>query len=134
MPLSPHDRHGQEATCVRCLELRDTADLDRLFWCSSCRVRATERSARVGALVATLVTALLAAWIFVFVVPSPGLMGVWAAILVAVFYLAFRISREIGYGWSRLQNRRAVEAVPPEGREPGGGAAGTAPPDGAEGP
>ena len=132
MPLSPHDRHGQQATCVRCLELRDTSELDRLFWCVTCRRRATDRAARVGFLVGALVAALLGVWIFVVVEPSAGLMGVWVAIIVAALYLAFRIAREVGYGWMRLKNRRAVEATPPEG--PGEGAGGGAPPDGAGGP
>jgi len=97
---------------VRCLEVKDTGTLDRLFWCEQCRAKAMRRSARVGWLIGGVLTALLAVWIFTAVQPT-RLLGGWIGILAAAFYLTARMVREIGYGAMRLMNRRAVEAVPP---------------------
>jgi hypothetical protein len=120
--LSGHDRHGETGTCVRCLEVKDLALLDRLFWCDVCRRRALLRATRLGRAVGFAVTLLLALWIALVVQPARDLiLGGWAAAVIAAFYLSVRITREVGYGVMRLLNRRAVEAVPPalpEEREP----------------
>jgi hypothetical protein len=113
--LNWRERHGEQATCVRCLEVKDTSTLDRLFWCEACRERAIRRATRIGWGIGAAVAAVLAAWIFLVVQPSRDLiLGGWIAIVVAAFYLASRISREVGYGAMRFRNRRAVDAVPPE--------------------
>jgi hypothetical protein len=112
--LNWRDRHGESATCVRCLEVRDISELDRLFWCDDCRTRALTRAARWGWGAGTLVAGLLGGWIFLVLQPSRELiLGGWIAIVVAAFYLAARIVREVVYGSLRFANRRAVEAVPP---------------------
>lgn len=114
--LSWKDRHGEAATCVRCLEVKDTAELDRLFWCQRCQERARRRAARWGWGVGALVAAGLAAWVYLVVQPVL-LPGGWIGILAAALYLAHRIVREGVYGAMRLRNCRAVDAQPPAGPE-----------------
>ena len=107
------DLHGQSATCVRCLEVKDTSELDRLLWCERCRERARARAGRWGWGVAGAVTALLGLWVWLWVRPEL-LVGGWLGILAAALWLGARLSREVGYAAMRLRNRGAVEAVPPE--------------------
>jgi hypothetical protein len=107
---------------VRCLEVKDMAVLDRMFWCESCRARAMARASLIGRGVGFALTALLVVWIAVFVQPSRDLiLSAWLVAVAAMFYLLQRISREVAYGAMRLLNRRAIEAVPPsqlpQGRE-----------------
>lgn len=117
MSMSWQERHGEKATCVRCLEVREATSLDRLFWCEACRERGLRRAAAWGWLAGALVAGLLTLWIVVFVRPSRNLiLGGWIATVVAAFWLAARIAREIGYGAMRVRNRRAVEAMPPADR------------------
>jgi bacteriorhodopsin len=112
--LSWRDRHGDSGTCIRCLEVKDMAVLDRLFWCEQCRERAMRRATRIGRIFAMAVTLLLVLWIAVFVQPDRDLiLSAWVVAIAAMFYLSMRISREVAYGSMRLLNRRAVEAVPP---------------------
>ncbi|HEX9708582.1 MAG TPA: hypothetical protein VGB42_01190, partial [Candidatus Thermoplasmatota archaeon] len=99
-------------------ELKDTSELDRLLWCEACRERGRARAARVGWGVGASVAALLALWIALAIRPSRDLiLGGWIAVVVAAFWLASRITREIGYGVMRVRNRGAVEAVPPKDGE-----------------
>jgi len=108
------DRFGEKATCIRCLEVRETSTVDRLFWCEQCRESAARRAAGWGRLVGAVVAGLLTVWIVLWVRPARDLiLGGWVATVVALFYLASRLGREVGYGAMRLMNRRAVEAVPP---------------------
>jgi hypothetical protein len=112
--LSWRDRHGESGTCVRCLEVKDMAVLDRIFWCDSCRERAMRRAAWIGRAIGFTLTLLLVLWIAVFVQPDRDLiLSAWVVAIAAMFYLLQRISREIAYGGMRLLNRRAIEAVPP---------------------
>lgn len=114
---------------MRCLEVKDIAELDRLFWCDVCREQARRRSARSSRLVAAVVTGLLAAWTFLWVAPAQDMVPVWLVILLAVYYLTYRITREVGYGAMRFRNRGAVEAVPPDApTEPGAPSEPDAPP------
>ena len=89
-------------------------ELDRLFWCEACRRRGLARSARIGWTVGVGLTTLLVLWIWLVVRPDRDfILAGWIACVVAVFYLAGRIARELGYGVMRLRNRRAAEAMPP---------------------
>ena len=107
------ERGAETATCVRCLEVRDADELDRLLWCERCCALGRRRAMERGWVVGAVVTALLAVWIWLWVQPTL-LMGVWLAILVAAFWLTSKIARELAYGVMRFRNRRAVEAVPPD--------------------
>lgn len=107
------DRFGERATCVRCLEEKDTTDLDRLFWCQECRDRGRERAKRRGWTIGAGAAGVLALWIWLVIRPSTLILGGWIATVVAAFWLISRIAREIHYGMARYHNQRAVEATPP---------------------
>ena len=113
--VSWRDRYGEEVTCVRCLQVRDTAEVDRLMWCETCRERARERAARRGWLAGAATATGLALWIWLVVRPSDLVVGGWIATVVAAAWLGAKVAREILYGADRFLNRRAVEASPPSG-------------------
>lgn len=107
------ERFPDEATCTRCLEVRDTANLDRLFWCRECRGKARGRAKRRGWTVGGFAGVLLAGYIWLVIEPSSLILGGWIATVVAAFWLISRIGREVSYGVERYRNRRAVDASPP---------------------
>lgn len=111
--MSWRDRFPDRATCVRCLQTRDTTDLDRLFWCSECREKARERAKRKSWVWGAGAAALVALYIWGVVRPSSMILGAWIATVVAALWLVARIAREVLYGVMRYRNRRAVEATPP---------------------
>ena len=113
------DRIHTPVTCVRCLEVRDQTDVDRLMWCVPCRESARARAGRVGWLAGAVLGAGLALWIWLVVQPSNLVIGGWIATVVAALWIGGKVAREIAYGTMRFMNRRAVEAVPP-GRDAGG--------------
>jgi hypothetical protein len=111
--VSWRDRYGEEVTCVRCLEVRDTTAVDRLLWCEACRARARARAARLGWLAGLAGAALLAAWIWLVIEPTDLVLGGWIATVVAAAWIGSKVARELAYGAMRFRNRRAVDAVPP---------------------
>lgn len=121
------ERYPDEVTCVRCLEVRDKAELDRLLWCEACRRRARARAVRWGWMAGALAAAGLAVWIWLVVEPSDLVVGGWIATVVAALWIGSKVAREIAYGMERLRNRRAVEAAPPVDPEAGRGGASESP-------
>ncbi len=111
------DRYPDEVTCVRCLEVKDTAHLDRLLWCDTCRRRARERASWWGWLGGVLFGGAVAAYIWFAIRPSTLVIGGWVGTVLMAVWLGAKASREIIYGAMRFRNRRAVEAVPPGGDE-----------------
>ncbi len=108
------DRYPEESlTCVRCLQVRPKAELDRLLWCETCRAAARARATRRGWVAGVGVALLLALWIWLVVQPSRLVIGGWIACVVASLWVGAKIGREVAYGVERFKNRRAVEAVPP---------------------
>lgn len=108
------DRIHNPVTCVRCLQVVDQSDTDRLMWCPTCREVAKARAGRWGWLVGALVAGALGLWIWLVIEPSDLVIGGWVATVVAALWIGGRVAREIAYGTMRFMNRRAVEAVPPE--------------------
>jgi hypothetical protein len=106
-------RFPDQATCIRCLHKKDLETMDRLLWCEECRIAARQRSALWGWGFGVLVAACLAAWIWLFIKPSSLVIGGWIATVVAGLWVGARVAREIAYGVMRFNNRKAVEAVPP---------------------
>ena len=120
--MSWRERFPEEVTCVRCLEVREVAELDRLLWCDECKARARRRAGKIGWLVGVLAGAVLALWIWLWVQPSDLILGGWIGVVVAALYLSARAGREIAYGVMRFRNRKAIDATPPElgrGSSPG---------------
>lgn len=118
MPDLWRERYPDEVTCVRCLELKEQADLDRLLWCRACRRRARRRAARRGWIAGGVAAFGLALWIWLVIRPSTLVIGGWIATVVAALWIGSKVAREIAYGMERYRNRRAVEAVPPGDPEP----------------
>lgn len=111
--VSWRDRFGEEITCLRCLEVKDSAEMDRLLWCRECRAQARARASRRGWSVGLVASALLGVWIWFVVEPSSLVPGGWVATLVAAAWILSRVAREVFFGWERFRNRRALEARPP---------------------
>jgi hypothetical protein len=108
------ERFPEEVTCVRCLEVRPVAELDRLLWCEDCLTSARRRSSVRGWLAGAALAVVLGLYIWLVIQPDPTLIpSFWVATLVVALYLGARVAREFFFGYERLANRRAVEAVPP---------------------
>lgn len=107
------DRYGDEITCVRCLQVKDSTEMDRLLWCEECRSAARLRATRKGWVVGVVAALALAGWIWVTIGPSDLVIGGWAATVVAAGWIMARVGREFFYGADRTVNQRAAEAVPP---------------------
>lgn len=110
------DRIHNPVTCVRCLRVWDSTDVDRLLWCTECRESAKRRASRWGWASGTLLGAGLAAWIWLVIEPSDLVIGGWIATVVAALWIGSKVARELAYGVMRFRNRRAVEATPPPPR------------------
>lgn len=111
--MSWRDRFPEEVTCVRCLEVRETRELDRLLWCERCRNESRRQATLLGYGVGALIATLLALWIWLVVQPSDLVLGGWIATVVAALWVGARVSREVIYGIMRFRNRRAAHATPP---------------------
>lgn len=112
--VSWRDRFGEEITCLRCLEVKDSTEMDRLLWCRACRTSARARATRRGWMIGVGASLALAVWIWLVVDPSIDLVpGGWLATIVAAAWILARVSREVLFGVERFQNRKAEEAVPP---------------------
>jgi len=111
--VSWRDRYPDEVTCVRCLEVHDQAELDRLLWCNHCRHSARERAAWWGWLGGLGFGLALAIYVWFGVRPTDLVIGGWAGTLVAGVWIGQKVARETVYGAMRFKNARAVDAVPP---------------------
>ncbi len=112
--VSWRDRFGEEITCLRCLEVKDSAEMDRLLWCKECRLAARGRATKRGWMIGIAASLTLALWIWLVVEPNRALVpGGWLATIVAAAWIVARVAREVLFGVERFQNRRAAEAVPP---------------------
>ncbi len=100
-------------TCMRCLEVKDIIELDRLLWCLACRIRARERAAWYGWIGGFAFAAVLAVYVWFTVRPTDLIVGGWLGTLAAAVWIGAKVSREIVYGAMRFQNAPAVEARPP---------------------
>jgi hypothetical protein len=83
------DRYPDEVTCIRCLEVRDVMELDRLLWCDRCP------------------------YVWLVIRPTDLVIGGWVATVVAAVWIGSKVGREIAYGTMRYRNRGAVDASPP---------------------
>jgi hypothetical protein len=106
-------RFPEQVTCVRCLQVKDALEVDRLLWCRECQEAALQRAMAWGWGFGGAVAALLALWIWMVVKPSELVVGGWIATVAAAAWLAGRVGREVAYGMIRYRNTKAVEAVPP---------------------
>ncbi len=110
------ERFPEDVTCVRCLRVKPVAELDRLLWCPDCQAAALRRATVRGWSAGGVLVVVLALYIWLVIQPDPTLIpSFWLATLAVAFYLGGRVARELAYGYERVTNRRAVEAVPPAG-------------------
>ena len=108
------DRYPDEITCVRCLQSRDVADLDRMLWCVRCRALARNRAAWLGWVGGLLFGAAVALYVWTVIRPTDLVIGGWIATLVAAVWIGSKVAREVVYGIMRFRNAHAVDATPPE--------------------
>jgi hypothetical protein len=99
--------------CVRCQVMIERVDLDRILWCEDCVEFARRKALGLGRWVGGMVAALLAAYIWWVIDPSPQWMGVWVGLILASFYLAGRLAREVLYGIERIRGSKAAGGPPP---------------------
>ena len=116
------DRYPDEITCVRCLEVKDQMNLDRLLWCDRCRRRARERASWWGWAGGLLFGACVALYVWIAIRPTDLVIGGWFGTVVAAIWLGQKVAREIVFGAMRFRNARAVEAQPPSLPETDAGA------------
>ncbi len=108
------NRFPEDVTCVRCLQVKSVHELDRLLWCEECQAVARRRASRRGWAAGVGLAAVLGAYIWFVIQPDLSLIPTaWAATLAVALYLGGRVARELFYGYERLANRRAREAIPP---------------------
>lgn len=112
-PFSWQDRFPDRVTCLRCLEVKDKTDLDRLLWCVECRAQAKSRASLIGWIGGGLIAAFVGTYIWISVRPTTLIPQLWLAVALAVAWLSARFVKEIAYGAMRFRNARAAEAVPP---------------------
>lgn len=110
------ERYPDEVTCVRCLEVKDVMDVDRLLWCEPCRFRARNRAAWWGWLGGLVFGALVAAYVWGVIRPTDLVLSGWIATVVAAVWIGQKLFREMAYGAMRFRNARATDAVPPSVR------------------
>jgi hypothetical protein len=110
----PRPGRRDAITCIRCLEIRPSEDLDRLLWCEDCIARARRRATWIGLAAGIGLGLVLGLYIWFGIRPDLSLIpAIWLALLLGATYLGGRLAREFAYGAMRWQNRGAVEAVPP---------------------
>ncbi len=111
--VSWRDRYPDEVTCVRCLEVHDQVQLDRMLWCADCRRRARERASWYGWIGGLAFGGACALYVWLVIQPTDLVIGGWLGTLVAAVWIGQKVAREMVYGAMRFTNARAVEAVPP---------------------
>jgi hypothetical protein len=111
------DRYPDEITCVRCLEVQDQLELDRLLWCKRCRARARNRASWLGWGGGLLFGAGVAIYVWTVIRPSDLVIGGWIATVVAAVWIGSKVARELFYGIMRFRNVHALEATPPGAAE-----------------
>ncbi|KPJ77978.1 MAG: hypothetical protein AMS19_12270 [Gemmatimonas sp. SG8_23] len=118
--VSWRDRYPDEVTCVRCLEVYDQVQLDRMLWCERCRRRARDRASWYGWVGGLAFAAACGAYVWFVIEPTDLVPGGWLATLVAAAWIGQKVAREMIYGAMRFTNARATEAVPPKLEDDGG--------------
>jgi hypothetical protein len=116
--VSWRDRYPDEVTCVRCLELKDQMDLDRMLWCTRCRALARQRATWLGWVGGLLFGGCVALYVWTVVRPTDLVIGGWIATLVAAVWIGSKVARELVYGIMRFRNVHAAEASPPDRGRP----------------
>lgn len=97
------DNLGEEVPCAHCGEVRDSTDLDRLLWCTTCVTRTRDRASRIGWMAGGTLALGLGLWIWTAVRPSDLVLGGWIATLVAAAWLGSKLAREIAFGVFRYR-------------------------------
>lgn len=110
--MSPH-RSDDATACVRCGEVKDLMELDRLLWCDACTLRARERAAWWGWAQGLAFGLCVAAYIFLFVHPGDLVRAGWIATVVAAVWIGGRLGREIAYGIMRYDQTKPQDAASP---------------------
>ena len=103
-PISLRAPSDEKGICVRCLAAVPAEELDRSLWCQACVTGARARARGRGRFIGIGVG--LSAILYIALVVKPDLSlipAIWAAILVAAYYLGARLGTEIFLGWERTK-------------------------------
>lgn len=106
--LAPDDA----AACVRCGEVKDLLELDRLLWCKECRFEAREHAAWWGWGIGLAFAACVALYIFVVIRPTDLVVAGWIGTVVAAVWIGGRLGRELVYGIMRFRQTEAPDGAP----------------------
>ena len=106
-------RSGDATACVRCGEVKDFMELDRLLWCDACTLRARERAAWWGWGQGLAFGLGVAAYILLVVRPSDLVMAGWIATVVAAVWIGGRLGRELAWGIMRYVQTKARDPTAP---------------------
>jgi hypothetical protein len=70
----PQPGRPDDITCIRCLQVKPSEDLDRLLWCEDCVARARLRALRIGLLGGAGLAVLVALYIWFGIQPDLSLI------------------------------------------------------------
>ena len=85
-----------ESPCHNCRELNVNTDLDKEGWCQKCRAVIVRRSALVARIVAALVLAAAAFWVFSAQNLSRFLI-LWLVMLLGIYALVYKITQRVAF-------------------------------------
>ena len=85
-----------ESPCQNCGELNLDTDLDKGGWCQKCRALVVKRSAIAARIVAALVLAAAAFWVFSAQNLSRFLI-LWLVLLLGLYALAYKITQRVAF-------------------------------------
>ena len=114
--ISLGDAEAETASCLSCRERVAEGDLDRARWCAGCRRFARERAGWWGWAGGLGIGLALAAYIWVAIQPSAGLLGAWFGIVAMGIWLGSKVCRELAYGVIRYRERTLEPSLAAEPR------------------
>ena len=108
---------ADETSCRSCNELYRASDLDRYLWCPGCRRAVRNRGALWGRAVGALMSLGVAAYVLLWVHPSPRFLAFYLLMLGLTYVLTSRIAVAVVHGLCRSRGSApGVETHP--AREP----------------
>ncbi|MDX1579895.1 MAG: hypothetical protein R3266_15535 [Gemmatimonadota bacterium] len=108
---SSEGRHGlrfEGVACDVCGEVFTREELDRHHWCEACRPAMLRRMRLWRHLVAVVVTLPIAVWVFTHPTFDRQPLALWALLVLAAYYLGYRLGREVVRIYLRVRGPRRL--------------------------
>ena len=99
-----------EFECSNCGRTFPVSKLDRRLWCQDCRGEVIRRATIAARIIALLVSASLAVWIFSVVGTSPRFLMAYVIMVVAAYFFLYKLTQRVSF---EIIRSRGVP--PPEG-------------------